>query len=213
MSPVKAASNQASSLKEISQINKILNNLPHDPNQVCSQNFTPPHQPTSSAKPCKSRSLSVDSGFPEKHSHKSDFSKSVKRTVPLRRYSHEKTNAVDSLNKKIILKSKSLSTLPPSVYHQSKNDSKQLVVEVSVDLCQNKPKKSSLKYTEFPNLAPVSSADISHLNFPANSLRSPTTPNSDDLRGRVGSHRNANGAIVKKTVFPQCDCFKGEYFN
>ena len=228
-SPIKAALSQASSLKQINalSISKSLNNLPQEKDRFHSKftNSTLTNQQVNTPylPPAKSRSLSLDSGFPEKPEEESGFLRPSKKPVPLRRYSHQEPAASDSLRRKVLSKGKTSSLpsiLSPTAYQLNKN-ARQIVVEVTVDAASNRSRKIAASLPDFSTAAPTSSFEspiigdlplnyLNKSNISASLKNFSESLSSDDLRGRVISFKNSNGSIVKKTVFPQCNCLIGK---
>jgi len=181
-----------------------------------------------------SRSISVDSGYPDKKdtNFQFDSSESTKPSVSLRRYSFQGLEAFKTDQKPTISCEKSFSTpaflLPMScsvtkdtkptfassfsagpfpVNYQHASTANVYTDRKLVTTEANKFNLAKSSRCTFPNSA--ASYPDSQQSLQNNRQISELT--SDDLRGRMVSHLAANGNVLKKTMFPQCQCLTGKY--
>ena len=173
-----------------------------------------------------SRSLSVDSGYPDKKDHDFYFDslQSDKPTLHLRRYSFQGFDATTKPRQPTSLHSCSFSTPDfrptPSVTEHTKPVTNSLPssiypVNTSSHLYSH-PSPLTTILDSRPSTDGTSCVTSNHAtSFPSRlqsfqNGRENVDLTSDDLRGRMVSYKASNGNILKKTVFPQCQCRASE---
>ena len=208
--PAKAASVQAQCLN-VQEATK--SNLPQDDSAFCSNREVNCNPAVANHTYTLNRSLSVDSGHPDKPDSTEFYSTAnARKVLPLRRYSFQGLEA----NKKV----ERIETSPDKLFSAP-------FFPYAPTSCAARDKKSVSANT-VPAPVPVySAAAVAKRSSSVDACRSSLASypfyhrpylrelknkklTSDDLRGRVISYAAANGNILKKTVFPECQCLEGE---
>ena len=211
--PVKAASNQASSLHTSGTfLTAKFNSLPHS---MCLNRETRSTNSlsvistlTPSRPPVKAslRSLSVDASYSERIDCDEDGR--AKQTLSLRRYSFQGLEQSQKICRNTTSSSfsRSISNAP----FKDKVDKPTSYFWKSPSTTTSSTSMHTSGGTMTADSTAFSNKLLSPSGFlPQSNALATTMLTTDDLRGRTVSYEASNGSMLKKTLFPQCNCLSG----